>query len=62
MKQPSLYKLRGAVRITVTGGDIEALINTVAEQGLEVWDLRAYDGRKAEMNILLPHFLGCVLC
>ncbi|WP_433707186.1 sporulation protein YqfD [Paenibacillus illinoisensis] len=56
MKQPSLYKLRGAVRITVTGGDIEALINMVAEQGLEVWNLRAHDGRKAEMNILLPHF------
>ncbi|WP_212771639.1 sporulation protein YqfD, partial [Acinetobacter sp. VT 511] len=56
MKQPSLYKLRGAVRITVTGGDIETLINTVAEQGLEVWDLRAHDGRVAEMNILLPHF------
>lgn len=37
-------------------GDIEALINTLAEQGLEVWDLRAHDGRKAEMNILLPHF------
>lgn len=56
MKQPSLYKLRGAVRITVTGGDIETLINTVAEQGLEVWNLRAHDGRVAEMNILLPHF------
>lgn len=56
MKQPSLYKLRGAVRITVTGGDIEALINMVAEQGLEVWNLRAHDGRKAEVNILLPHF------
>ena len=37
-------------------GDIEALINMVAEQGLEVWNLRAHDGRKAEMNILLPHF------
>ncbi|WP_458463023.1 sporulation protein YqfD, partial [Paenibacillus sp.] len=56
MKQPSLYKLRGAVRITVTGGDIETLINMVAEQGLEVWNLRAHVGRVAEMNILLPHF------
>ncbi|KQY87409.1 sporulation protein [Paenibacillus sp. Root52] len=56
MKQPSLYKLRGAVRITVTGGDIEGLINLLAVQGLEVWNLRARDGRRADMNILLPDF------
>ncbi|MBR2563555.1 MAG: sporulation protein YqfD [Paenibacillus sp.] len=56
MKQPSLYKLRGTVRITVTGGDIETLINMITEQRLNVWDLRAHDGRQAEMNILLPHF------
>lgn len=56
MKRPSLYKLRGAVRIKVTGGDIETLINTITEQRLSVWDLRAQDGRQAEMSILLPHF------
>ena len=61
MKQPSLYKLRGAVRIKVTGGDIETLINMITEQRLSVWDLRAQDGRQAEMSILLPHFSDCVL-
>ncbi|MEN1988762.1 sporulation protein YqfD [Paenibacillus hubeiensis] len=56
MKQPSLYKLRGNVRITVTGEKIEALINLLTEQGMEIWDLRARDAHTAEMNVLLPHF------
>lgn len=56
MKQPSLYKLRGNVRITVTGEKIEALINLLTEQGVEIWDLRARDAHTAEMNVLLPHF------
>ncbi|MNW29460.1 putative stage IV sporulation protein YqfD [compost metagenome] len=57
MKLPSLSQMRGVVTIVVRGEGIERLINELARQGVEIWDLKPLTDGKMEMNIRVTDFL-----
>lgn len=58
MKSSVLSRLRGSVRIVVRGGNLEKLINELAKEGIEIWDVRSLPERKMEMNVQLSDYFS----
>ncbi|MUG45059.1 sporulation protein YqfD [Paenibacillus woosongensis] len=58
MKSSVLSRLRGSVRIVVRGGNLERLINELAKEGIEIWDVRSLPERKMEMNVQLSDYFS----
>lgn len=56
MKTPGLTKLRGSVTVTVRGERIEAFINELARERVEVWNLRALAPDRMEMEIVISDY------
>ncbi|GJM72381.1 hypothetical protein HMSSN036_45970 [Paenibacillus macerans] len=60
MRSPAITKLRGVVTILVRGEKIEQLVNELAGQGIEVWDVMPLPGGQMEMKVGLSDFFACV--
>ncbi|GAA0135940.1 hypothetical protein YSY43_27800 [Paenibacillus sp. YSY-4.3] len=58
MKSSVLSRLRGSVRIVVRGGNLERLINELAKEGIEIWDVCSLPERKMEMNVQLRDYFS----
>ncbi|MDQ0088458.1 hypothetical protein J2T12_001864 [Paenibacillus anaericanus] len=61
MKSPALSRLRGFVTVVVRGKQgkhVEALINELARQNIEVWELRPLPNGDLELNIKIADFLS----
>ena len=56
MKNASLYKLRGMLRISICGENRERFINNVLDQGMDVWNVQSKDDQVIEMNVTLSSF------
>lgn len=58
MKPSVLSRLRGSVTIVVRGEHLERLINELAKEGIEIWNVRALPERKMEMNVQLNDYFS----
>ncbi|WP_110932126.1 sporulation protein YqfD [Paenibacillus bouchesdurhonensis] len=58
MKSSVLSRLRGSVTIIVRGQHLEQLINELAKEGIEIWNVRPLPERKMEMNIQLDDYFA----
>lgn len=58
MKSSVLSRLRGSVTIVVRGQHLEKLINELAKEGIEIWNVRSLPERKMEMNVQLDDYFS----
>ncbi|MNJ36182.1 putative stage IV sporulation protein YqfD [compost metagenome] len=58
MKLSVISRLRGSVTIVVRGERLEELINELAKEGIEIWNVRSLPERKMEMNVQLGDFFS----
>lgn len=56
MKAPSCARLRGYVRASLHGDNIEAFINAAALQQIRIWDIRRLPDDRAECYLLLSGY------
>jgi len=56
VKSPVFSQLRGAVGVLVRGGSIEQLINELAGQGIEIWDLQPLPDGSMKMTMHVADF------
>ncbi|MGZ7442453.1 sporulation protein YqfD [Paenibacillus sp. TH7-28] len=56
MKSPAITKLRGVVTILVRRGKTEQLVNELAREGIEVWDVMPLPEGQMEMKVGLSDF------
>ncbi|AZK46839.1 sporulation protein YqfD [Paenibacillus lentus] len=58
MKSSVLSRLRGSVTIVVRGQHLEKLINELAKEGIEIWNVRSLPERKMEMDVHLDDYFS----
>ncbi|MDF2937973.1 MAG: sporulation protein [Paenibacillaceae bacterium] len=51
-----IRKLRGYVKVTIRGGELELLLNKTAGQGFQIWDIRRIGPGQATANMVLKDF------
>ncbi|WP_281888218.1 sporulation protein YqfD [Paenibacillus sp. YYML68] len=56
MNESLIHRIRGYVRIEVTGRHLERLVNRLTEKRMSVWDIRYLDKDRIEMYVTIPHF------
>ncbi|WP_433946091.1 sporulation protein YqfD [Paenibacillus sp. SN-8-1] len=56
MKTPGLSKLRGSVRVTIRGQRIEAFVNELARERIEVWNLKSLGPNRLEMEVVISDY------
>ncbi|USB34452.1 sporulation protein YqfD [Paenibacillus sp. YPG26] len=56
MKTPGLTKLRGSVKVTIRGGHIEAFVNELARERIEVWNLKSLGPNRLEMEVVISDY------
>ncbi|WP_159883843.1 sporulation protein YqfD [Paenibacillus puerhi] len=56
MKQPFIQRLRGIVRVEVTGAKPERLVNMLSEKRMSVWDIRYVDENRVIFHVTVRDF------